>query len=1012
VRGRETQAGKMSGRELQAEAFAIYSAGQGRIQPHRLVRALWDRIGRAVRQVRNLLAGRGMQTAEDIFERAMAGEIAQRPARPAEGGQRAYSLTENRVVDELRGRLTDLQPKVLATVPLNYFTELARPNMTAVGDYLRVKRALDAYRGKKHAEADDVAQQWLKYARLGFGKDGKARAAVLADLMHEATLAGIDPSKTDQETRAKTGYEALRARYMALPPAGRKLFGTVRDAYRSQADELDKILLDNVRKAQEIAQRQAEQHYRDELARIEQAKLSPMAKKDALAEAENAYKAASTKAQWSMKARLTKMRIAFEASRVDGPYFPLSRFGRYFVTVRDVDGSVLSFSRRERAADRDRLAKEMGAAYPAAKIETGVMENASELRQAMDPRVIAEIEAIVGGAGLNSTTMTTVLDQIWQRYLATMPDLSTRKRFIHRKGTAGFASDALRAFSSHMFHAAHQMGRLKYGMELQELTNQASDQARKSDDVSRGMTLANELKLRHQWVMNPTGGRFAQTMTSTAFVWYLGATPAAAIVNMTQTPMLGIPVLAARFGSFTKAAGAILKASYDSVAGRGSVTRANLKVDERAALEKFYETGLIDRTQSHDIAGVGETGVDYSPLRARVMAVISWAFHRTEVWNREVTALAAYRMAKAAGQNDATAIDTAHDLTWKTHFDYSNASRPRLMQNDFAKVAMVFRSYNLNMLYRLFRDIHQSFKGETAQARREARYQLAGVTGMMALLAGVTGTFGFNMAMALAGALLGDDDDPMDFEQHFRKSVLDILGPELGGVVLNGAPGHYAGIDLTNRIGMPDLWFRSPSRDLQGKDEFDYWVMNSLGASVSMLGDAWRGYQMVMDGNAARGIETVAPKFVRDVMKSYRYLNEGVVNLRGDSVVDAEHVDAWDAIAQAVGFTPAMVAETYERNNALVNAEKRVKDRRRQAVNAFALATRMRDDAGRADAMEAIKRFNATPAGRTMKITPETLRQSLKVRQRNATKREDGVLIENRQLGRQLREQLPERVYR
>lgn len=923
----------------------------------------------------------------------------------------ARTITENRIVDEVKGRFTDFMPSALAAIPLNYFTELARPTMTAVGEYLRVKRVLDAYRGKKHAAADVIAQEWLKYARLGLGKGGKAKAAILAQLMHDATLAGADPSQTDKETVSKRGYDALRATYLSLSPAGRALFAKVRDAYVEQADELDQILLDNVRKAQEIARKTAEKDYKAELERINAANMQPMAKQDALKEASDAYKASSTRSTWSAKARLTKMRMAFEASRVPTPYFPLARFGRYFVTVRDVDGTVLSFSRRERAIDRDMLAGDMRDAFPTAKVEVGVVENVNEMRQAMDPRMVAEIEEIVGGAGFDSATLTTVMDQIWQRYLQTMPDLSARKRFIHRKGVEGFDSDALRAFSSHMFHAGHQMGRLKYGLELQELTNEASDQARKSDDPTRGMTLANELRLRHKWVMNPTGSSVAQIMSSAAFVWYLGATPAAAIVNMTQTPMIGIPVLAGKYGGFAKASAAVLKASFDSVVGKGSVQRANLTAEEQAALEHFYESGLIDRTQSHDLAGVGDTGVRYSPLKAKVMGVLSWAFHRTEVWNREVTALAAFRMAKAAGEDFTQAVDSAHDLTWKTHFDYSNSSRPRLMQNDFAKVALVFRSYNINMLYRVFRDIHQAFKGETPQARKQARYQAAGVVGMMSLLGGVSGVVGFNVMMMLAGALLGDDDDPMDFEQQFRKDVLDILGPQLGGVVLNGVPGHYAGIDLTSRIGMPDLWFRSPTKDLQGKDEFDYWVMNSLGASVSMLGQAFQGISLVADGNVERGVETMAPKWMRDLMKSYRYLNEGVTNLKGDEILPADQISAWDTIAQAIGFTPAKVSETYDRNSALQNAEKRVQQKRQQLVNQFALATRMGDEDGRAEALAAIKKFNKVPLYRSMPITVETLHQSLKTRDRNDKKREDGVLIENRPLGKKLRSMLPERVY-
>lgn len=110
--------------------------------------------------------------------------------------------------------------------------------------------------------------------------------------------------------------------------------------------------------------------------------------------------------------------------------------------------------------------------------------------------------------------------------------------------------------------------------------------------------------------------------------------------------------------------------------------------------------------------------------------------------------------------------------------------------------------------------------------------------------------------------------------------------------------------------------------------------------------------------------------------------------------------------------TRAKVSETYQRNSALMNAESRVKRRRSHLVNRFALATRIGDEDGRAEALTAIKAFNQDKLGKTMPITGDTLRRSLATRRRNAEKREDGVLIENRQLGRQLRGMLPEPVYK
>ncbi|WP_421849875.1 PLxRFG domain-containing protein [Oricola sp.] len=921
-------------------------------------------------------------------------------------------VTESRIIAMLKGKLTDMKPAMLSAIPLNYFTELARPNMTAVSDYLRVKRRMDAFRGDRHADANELGQRWLDYVRRGKTKDGSTYANDIARLMHDSTLTGIDPAKPPASDADQAQYDALRARYDAMPEAGRELYREVRDAYRKQQEMLDRILLDNVRTAYRIAEKRAEELFNREMDAIERnRRLSPKEKAEQMEAARERNRAARTKAMWSMKARLARLRIIFESSRVDPPYFPLARFGRYYVLVRDVDGEVISFSKRESAYQRDRLAADMRRAHPTASIDVGVMEEGQSMREAMDPRVVAEIEQIIGGAGLDTGMMSDVLDQIWQRYLDTMPDLSIRKRFIHRKGTPGYDQDALRTFSSHMFHAAHQMARLKFGMELQELTNDVATQAKEADDPTAAVTLSNELRKRHKWVMNPTGGTVAQTMNTAAFVWYLGATPAAAIVNLSQTPMLGIPILGAKFRSIPKAVAALLRASADSVAGRGLPSRANLSGEEKRAMAEFYETGLVDRTQSHDLAGVGDVGVRYSPVRARVMEKVAFLFHSAEVWNREVTALAAFRLARAEGQRFDQAVNTAHDLTYKTHFDYSNASRPRLMQNDFAKAILVFRAHNINMLYRLFRDAQQAFAGETPTARREARAQLVGILAMQALMAGASGVAGFNLAMTIAGMVFGDEDDPFDFEVHVRDDVIDMLGPELGGILLNGVPGHYAGISLSNRIGMPDLWFRSPNRDLEGKDEFDYWVLNSLGASVSMIGEGYRGYALLRDGETVRGVEAMVPKFARDAMRAWRYANEGVTDYRGNEVVPAENLAAMDIAMQAAGFSPAPVIEAWERNSALKNAEGRIVDKRKKLIAAYAMAHKLKDKDAKRDALARIKAFNAVDIHKPVKITPDTLRRSIRARARNARKREDGTLIQNPRLGRSLREQLPERVY-
>src|SRR4029077_15192486 len=98
--------------------------------------------------------------------------------------------------------------------------------------------------------------------------------------------------------------------------------------------------------------------------------------------------------------------------------------------------------------------------------------------------------------------------------------------------------------------------------------------------------------------------------------------------------------------------------------------------------------------------------------------------------------LAAYRMAIEAGEGHDRAGKTAGDMTWKIHYDYANSSRPRHLTHPVAKVLFSMRSFQINMLYRLGRDVFQSFKGASPAERREARRQLAGIVAMQAIMAG------------------------------------------------------------------------------------------------------------------------------------------------------------------------------------------------------------------------------------------------------------------------------------
>lgn len=1031
--------------EVIAEKFRDWM--QGRDVETGLARAL-RKIRDALNALANALTGAGFQSAGRTFERMANGDLAQRaqqrdaqgrfvaddapietqPAKAArQKRQRPVNFIEAPSVkaksikaggsqllsDALTQIMSGIQGgyNILALVPGRpLLTELAG-KMPSIKKYLAFKEKMDALRQEIHANTDKVAQKWRKLSAT----NKKANKALM-DLMHETTIEGLDPSmpfvpiaeprdpeliakygessktgkaakeRVEKDRIRKSAYDRLRAKFERLPEPFQKMYSEVRDEYTKAADAFEAAIKENAEKAVTIAQRRAERNHKTRLDEIRDEGLTGKARDDAVSEAKAELINARKMSEWSKRARLYKLRESFESNRLSGPYFPLARFGKFFVAVRDGKGAVISFSMFETARAQRKFAAEMEKeGYT--DVRKGIVKS-DAVREAIDPGFVADIEALLEEAGAGDP----LLDAIWQHWLTSLPDLSLRKSRIHRQATPGYSEDALRAFGNHMFHGAHQLARLKYGFDMSEALEVAQEEVERSEDPVRTGLVLEEIKRRNEFVMNPAGAWWAQGVTSAAFVMYLGMTPGAALVNLTQTTVVGIPILSAWYGKngVRKASAELTRAMADFTRGKGQADASrNLTADERKAMSDAYDMGTIDKSESHDLAGIGETGVEYSPAMAKAMNVISYMFHHAERMNREVTFLAAYRMAKTKGLNHDDAVHKAADLTWKTHFDYQANSRPRLQQNDMIRVMTVFKNFQLNMLWRLFRDTHQALHGADSEVRSEARHQLIGITSQMLLHSGIKGVWGYSILTMLAGMFFPGGSD--DVENEMEKALLAYLPSDMVGMMLNGVPGHLLGIDLRSRIGMPDLWFRGSDRDLEGDDEFFYWTQQVLGAGFGMVYNTYRGVQNILDGEGWRGIERIVPKFVRDYMKTGRYFWEGAETYKGDPIV--EQFTVGELLAQAMGFTPAELSRRYEINNRKMNYQKRVLEKRRDILREAGNAV-MKSKPIPKDVLEGIKRFNRTH--RDYPITPKTLRMSVDSRLRSSDRNDFGVQINPR----------------
>lgn len=883
--------------------------------------------------------------------------------------------------ERLKSKLKDMRPAMLALLTRRHLTDLGQDVLSDLTAYADTAQKMDAARNRYVTEAAEIANEWQSWS-----SKNKNEADQLASLMHEATIAGVDPSEEytpliDRATfkeKQKVIYEQAKGR----PGEGYKMVERLEDLKRQWGFEKGrKRSYPDLKKSWEA--------------------LSPDAKK-LYTQIRDFYDGRHTAMRNALLARIDRMeisskqkrkiqdeiRLQFETQKVQGPYFPLARFGEFWVSAKKPKSKVpdTKFYLFENSYEQQRYVKELQ--HQGYEVTHGKkLENIQEIHGAGSSFVADVIKTVEKAGGSDSFTEG-VQDAIYQLYLTTLPDLSVRKHFIHRKKTEGYSNDAQRAFAKQVFHGSYQLAKLDHADILEGQLENMRKGIAVSSDSNKASDIFNEMEKRHQWMMNPQSAPWSSVATSIGFVWYLGATVAAAIVNTTQTVMVALPVMAAKYG-WANTIKALNAAAADYFKGRFSIEKT-LSGDELKAYRQYVEDGLIDKTLAHDLAGQSETPSKiYSPTGAKVMGVVSFMFHNAEKFNREVTSIAAYRLARDAGDTHNRAQKEGADLTWESHFDYSNANKARFMQNDFMKVLLMFRQYSLNMTYLLARSAYQSVKGESPEVRRLARRKLAGILGMHALVVGAKGLPLASMVESIMNLIFDDEDEPWDFWTEFRNFLADHIGQTGATAVTKGLGEVVTGADLTSRIGLNELWFRSPDRDLEAKAYVGYWIEQVLGPMGAIFINGGRGIDLVSEGHTRRGIEAMLPKFAKDGLKAIRYNQEGVQTLRGDPII--EDTTGWQETMQAIGFTPGELSMRYDANRATYNYMNQLKDRRQFLMNRWALATRMGDDEMKQETMDKIRRYNGKNP--SLRISLDTLKQSMKARMRYGRQTEGGVHI-------------------
>lgn len=815
----------------------------------------------------------------------------------------------------------------------------------------------------------DKAQVWADFI-----KNNPEGAAALHDLMHFSSLLGVDPlahatmqdalqndpklvelrqnpnrnaaaiSKRSEAIRAVYGGVTMGAgQNRIIGWSGLARFGQVRNGL-SEAQRLYKM-------AKESYDAQLERHVDLLKAEIER----------------------SGGDEEDRAARLEQLTAQYEEAHKVGVYFPLFRSGQFWVKVGE--GANTSFYMFDNETAMKQALRDLRAANPNERVEFG--RDVKDFRKEVEgaSTMLKNIYGIIDSGNLANASE--LKDQVWQMYLMTLPEADIRNRFVHRKGTEGFSADALRAFVSHQFSAENQLSRLEFGPLMRNALEAAKSAMDKSDPAyikADSMIKEVEKRVEAELTTEPQTGwdRAASLGNKAVFLWML-TSPKSALVQLTQLPIVGFPVLASRYGmaDVTKTA-AKYSAIFNKIApSRRTVEGAdgevvtdwndisikdspyiqNMQDGPRKAMLEYVWNYMNDRgayttTYASDLGSRRMKPSDHyagklSSATRSVMNFMTGFFHQAENMSRQIMSLSAAeleynRLTKDGMAHDAAmkkAAEVAHKLTNEALFDYSNFNKPRYFKSGATKLGTQFLTYPLQMTSFLLRNARGMLNVMDPVQRKEATVKLLGTLGMTWLFAGTVGLPLYSALTGLIDALrdlLGeDDDDGLDkrsTDLWFREKFIpkyfgsdgglaSMLGlsDEQAAMLTRGVRAGFiptvTGLNFGASTSLDSLWFRDEAPAQTTQEAIMRAGFGVFGPLGSMLLSMGSGIDDIQNGLGERGVEKMVPAIFRGPMVAARLSREGALTPQLAEIKNAEYYTIGKLAGQTLGFGDTEVAD-------------------------------------------------------------------------------------------------------
>jgi len=394
--------------------------------------------------------------------------------------------------------------------------------------------------------------------------------------------------------------------------------------------------------------------------------------------------------------------------------------------------------------------------------------------------------------------------------------------------------------------------------------------------------------------------KVADAMSQAGFIWFLSS-PSQILINASQTFMVTLPRLAGEYRSgaaikelktalagFTKSRGDLL--GEKSVLAKGSL--------EARVLEDLRLRGTLDFTLAHDMRAManGEVGSAMSGHWRKALEVSGYFMHKSEVFNRQVVALATARLeasklgvvGEPTAEQFAAVADMADRMVLTTQFDYSQTNKPTIMQGPWRNLIMQFQQHRMNMLAMMAKDIRDSTTG-TKEEKATARRALSWMLGTQLALTGAAGTVLAPIAFAIAD-MFRDDDDLLDSRTEFVRSNPQWLA--------HGLASNFVDLSRIDAASLISLGGSFAPAEASAKELTQHYIMANIGPWAGLATNMFTGIEKALEGDHVAAVKNLAPAGIRDVYRAYF---EGTGGAKDAKQVVYFQPGVWDVVAGAAG---------------------------------------------------------------------------------------------------------------